>query len=97
MPKKKKSKKKQEKEESKPKVVVKAIYTKERVITEDSDDARELYNKSRYGSLLEDGKVQLSLLEALYLIEKGRLKVLDGRNKEISSESFLKKAQKTEI
>ena len=65
------------------------------VLTEDSDAAKELYNQSRYGSIQED-KVQLSLLEALYLLEKGRLKILDGRKKEISSENFLKKAKKQE-
>jgi len=69
--------------------------TKERVITEDSDEARELYNQSRYGILLEDGKVQLSLPEALYLIEKKRLNVVDGRNKEMSFDAFLKKAKKS--
>ena len=82
------------KEEKKPDI--KASLSKERVLTEASDEARELYNQSRYGTVVEDGKVQLSLLEALYLMEKGRLKVLDGRNKEISSEKFLKNAQKLE-
>ena len=74
---------------------VKAIYAKERVITEDSDDAREFYAKNRFGSMI-GGKVQLSLLEALYLIDKEKLEVLDGRNNPISSEKFIKKAQKTE-
>ena len=65
---------KEEKEEKKE--VVKAIFAKERILTENSDAARELYNQNRFGTLLEDGKVQLSLLEALYLIEKNRIKVL---------------------
>jgi tRNA-intron endonuclease len=95
MPKKKKEKK-QEKEESKPKVAVKAIFARERIITESTNDARELYNQSRYGTLLEEGKVQLSLLESLYLIEKGKLKVLDGKNKPITFEKFIKKAKKVE-
>lgn len=75
---------------------VKAIFTEERVITENSDEARELYNQSRYGTLLDDGKVQLSLLEALYLLEKGRLVILNGKNKPITFEKFLKKAKKLE-
>jgi len=95
MPKKKK-KEKTKKEEAKPKTAVKAIFARERIITESTDAARELYNQSRYGTLLEEGKVQLSLLEALYLIEKGKLKVLDGRNKPISFERFLKKTKKVE-
>ena len=75
---------------------VKAYFSNERVLTESSDNARELYNQSRYGELLYDGRVQLSLIEALYLIEKKRLIVYDSRNKAIDSESFLKKAQKAE-
>ena len=99
MPKKKKTELKieeAEKQESKPKTIVKAIFARERIITEATNEARELYNQSRYGTLLEEGKVQLSLLEALYLIEKGKLDVLDGRNKPISFENFLKKAKKVE-
>ena len=92
----KKKKPTKEKEEAKPKVVVKAIFARERIITEATNEARELYNQSRYGTLLEEGKVQLSLLEALYLIEKGKLKALDGKNKPISFEKFLKKARKVE-
>lgn len=88
-------KKKSKEEESKQKKTINAIFAKERVITEDSDEARELYNQSRYGILLEDGKVQLSLPEALYLIEKKRLNVVDGRNKEMSFDAFLKKAKKS--
>jgi tRNA-intron endonuclease len=90
-----KAKKAEEKQEA-PKEVVKAIFAAERAITENSDAARDLYNQGRFGSILDNQKVQLSLLEAMYLMDKGRLLVLDGRNKEISYESFLKKAKKLE-
>lgn len=72
---------------------IKASLSGERVLTEKSDAARELYDKSRYGKLA-DNKVQLSLIEALYLVEKGKLSVFDGRNREISYDSFLKKAKR---
>ena len=88
--------KKEEKEHKEIKEPVKATFARERVLTESSDNARELYNQSRYGELLDDGRVQLSLIEALYLIEKKKLIVYDSRNKEINLESFLKKAQKVE-
>ena len=88
--------KKEIKEEKIIKEPVKATLSKERVLTESSDNARELYNQSRYGSLLEDGRVQLSLIEALYLIEKKKIIVYDSRNKAIDFEIFLKKAQKVE-
>jgi tRNA-intron endonuclease len=82
-------------EEKRPKVVVTGIFANEKVITESTDDAREFYNQSRFGSMVEEGKVELSLLEALYLIEKGRLKVIDGK-KELSKDEFIKRARKVE-
>src|SRR3989338_8708420 len=88
-----------EKEQKEPKEIkepVKATFAKERVLTESSDDAREFYNQSRYGNLLDDGRVQLSLIEALYLVEKKRVKVYDSKNKEIHYEALLKKSQKAE-
>ena len=89
-------KKEEVKETKEHKEPVKAYFSKERVLTESSDLARELYNQSRYGELLDDGRVQLSLIESLYLIEKKRLIAYDSRNKVIDSDIFLKKAQKTE-
>lgn len=75
---------------------VKAELTDAFVTTENSDESRELYNQSSYGKLLENGKVQLSLNEAMYLIEKKRLEVVDGRGKTIDEEKFLAKAKKLE-
>ena len=87
------SSEKKEKQEKK-KVVVTAFLGGEKVITESSDEAREFYNQSRFGSLGDDGKVELSLLEALYLMEKGRLTVKSDSGKDLSFESYLKKARK---
>ncbi len=83
-------------EEKNEKVKIKAQFLKERAVTENSNEARELYNQNRYGSLTDDGKVQLSLLEAMYLSEKGKIILVDGKGKEIFSETFLRKAQKLE-
>ncbi|MEM4282255.1 MAG: tRNA-intron lyase [Candidatus Woesearchaeota archaeon] len=77
-------------------MVVKAIFVHGRIVTENSDEARELYNQSRFGSLLEDGRVQLGLAETLYLIEKKKLELYDSRNKPITAESFTKKASRLE-
>ena len=79
----------------KSKVVVSAVFARERVLTEDSDEAREFYHQSRFGTI-DEGKVQLSLLEALYLMEKDRLKITDGRNKPIPFDNYVKKARKVE-
>ncbi|OGM02913.1 tRNA-intron lyase [Candidatus Woesearchaeota archaeon RBG_13_36_6] len=85
-----------EEKPKKEKVVVNGLFAEERVLTEDSDAARELYNQSSYGRILEDGKLQLSLCEALYLMEKGKLRIHDQRKKEMSFENFLKNAKKVE-
>ncbi len=81
---------------AKPKVVVIGILAGERVLTESSDEAREFYNQSRFGTLTENGKVELSLLEALYLLEKGRLIINSDMGKELTLEMYLKKARKIE-
>ena len=81
-------------QEKKP--AVQAIFVRERIITESSDEARTLYAKSVFGKIMEDGKVQLSLLEALYLLEKKKIEIKDGRKKLLTPEEYLRKAQKVE-
>jgi tRNA-intron endonuclease, archaea type len=81
--------------EPKKKEKVKAIFARERVITEPSDEARNFYAKSSFGTVIENGKVQLSLLEALYLLEKGKLEIAEGKKK-IGVESLVKLARKVE-
>ena len=93
LPKKEEKEIKEQKEHKEP---VKATFANERVLTESSDNAREFYNQSRYGELLDDGRVQLSLIEGLYLAEKKKLIVYDSRNKEIDFEKLLKKSRKVE-
>lgn len=83
--------------DSKPrKEKVKAVFANERVIADISDESRELFNQSRYGTMLDSGKLQLSLLEALYLMEKNKLELRDARTKSLDFESLLKKATKLE-
>jgi tRNA-intron endonuclease len=83
--------------DSKPrKEKIKAVFANERVLADASDESRELYNQSRYGTILESAKLQLSLLEALYLLEKNKLDVKDSKNKSMDFEQFLKKATKLE-
>jgi tRNA-intron endonuclease len=92
----KKSSKKDVETTKKEKIVIKTFFSRERIITEDSDDARNLYATNRFGSPIEKGKVQLSLLEGLYLLEKDRIEVFDGRKKKLSEEEFTRKARKIE-
>lgn len=75
---------------------IKALLIKDAVVTENSPAARELYEKNSYGTLLADGRVKLSLTEAVYLLGKKRIHVVDGRHKTVSSEKLGKKAARTE-
>lgn len=43
------------------------------IISENSDQARELHAQGQFGTLLEDGRVQFSPLETFYLLEFKRL------------------------
>ncbi|MFC1690944.1 tRNA-intron lyase [Nanoarchaeota archaeon] len=79
-----------------PKETVQAQLIDNRVYTESTDAAREFYDKSRFGTMLKDGRVQMSMIEALHLMEKGRLEVTDGRGKLIEFEKYVKKAKKLE-
>ncbi len=76
------------------KPIIKATFTKEHVLTEDSEAARDLYNTSVFGVIVNKKRLDLAFVEALYLMQKGRLKVQDGRKKELTEEEFIKKARK---
>lgn len=67
----------------------------ERVLAEKTDEARELWNQSRYGHIDEDGQLQLGLVESLYLLDKGKITIQEKRKK-LSFTDLLKKAKKLE-
>ena len=94
MAKKKTEKPEQLPEETEVKEKIKATFARERVLAPDGGSARELYDQSRFGELKE-GKVNYSLVEALYLLEKGRMEITDGKSI-ITSDGFIKKARKAE-
>lgn len=96
MPKKNKKQKNDEESKKPKKPTIKAVLSKDLVITENSDNARELYNQSRYGVILDNGQVQLSLIEAAHLIGKNILEITTDTNRKINIEKFMKKAIKVE-
>jgi len=75
---------------------IRADFLIDNTLTENSNEARELYNQTRYGTLLDSGKLQLSLLESLYLLERGKIEVYKTKNKKLEFDEFVKKAKKTE-
>ncbi len=70
-----------------------AFFSEGVVFAEPSKESKALYDKSRYGELKRK-KFYYSLFETAYLIESKKLEVLDGRNKNISFDNFMKKANK---
>ena len=97
MPKKKEEETKQEKpvEEKESVIVIKSSFANERVLAELNNESRNLYDTSRFGEPFGD-KIQYSLVEALYLLEKGKLNVLTSKNKELTYDSFIKLATELE-
>jgi tRNA-intron endonuclease len=90
MPKKKTKKKISKKQKQK----IQTMLVEGSAITENSNEARELYNQNRFG-VMRGQKVQLSLLEAVYLLEKEKILVLD-KKKELTFDQLLKKAKKAQ-
>ncbi len=73
---------------------VKALLEGDAIRTENADIARELFTKSQFGGLLDDGRVQLSPIETVYLVAKKRLELLNSKNKPVSLDKFINKTRK---
>jgi len=69
---------------------IKSVFYKQNVLAEKTNEASELYQKSRFGEVVSD-KYQYSLVEAFYLIEKKRMQVKDSTKKIIKKDDFMKK------
>ena len=66
------------------------------VLTESNDIARELYDKSVFGTLLKNGQLQLSFIEALYLYEHEKITIYKSKDKPYEFDAFKKKAKRFE-
>ncbi len=66
-------------------------------IIEDFQLAQPFYDRSSFGELhgVKDRRIEFALEEALYLTERGKLKVLDGK-KTLKFKDFVQKANKLE-
>lgn len=78
------------------KEAIKTLFARERILTAPSVEVKELFEQGRYGSLQHGNRLQLSLLEGLYLLEKERIEVYDGRKKLLEYEDFLARAKRFE-
>ncbi len=66
----------------------------EKVSAEDKGSARQLYDSGRYGEP-KDGKIIYSFVETLYLLEKKKINVKEGK-KSLKFKDLLDKARKVE-
>ncbi|MAG38483.1 tRNA-intron lyase [Candidatus Woesearchaeota archaeon] len=74
----------------------KAVFSQERVLLDKSEESKELYDSGAFGKILEDKNLQIALQEALFLMEKKKILVIDGRNKNFTFKRFLKRANQIE-
>jgi tRNA-intron endonuclease len=65
---------------------------KGRTITSDTTEATTLYGKSRFGEIVNK-KVNYSFIEALYLVDKGKMRVYE-KGRKISFDKLFEKARK---
>ncbi|NOZ80558.1 MAG: tRNA-intron lyase [DPANN group archaeon] len=75
------------------KTIVKSTLLEAGVLTEEGDEARELYNQSRFGAI-QGKKVNLSLFDALFLLQKGRITIHGKSGRRMNETQFLRKARK---
>ncbi len=67
-------------------------YLSGEIVSSADSDAYSLYKKSHFGEPKED-KIQYSLTEALFLLEKGKIEIV-SRNKRLSKKEFMEKCRK---
>jgi tRNA-intron endonuclease len=81
-------------EPKKKREVVTAFYAGDKVIIRDDlDGAQSIHDKGVFGEFV-DKNLELSLNEGLYLLERNRIRVLDGRKKELSYRAYILRAKK---
>ncbi len=71
----------------------KPLLIKDRVVVLDHALASRTFNKGRFGAF-EDGKLILSLEEAMYLKEKRGLEIYDRNGKAVTLKGFLRHCEK---
>lgn len=72
-----------------------AVLVGNKVVVENQSDANRIFNKGWFGGILNN-KLELSLVEALYLMEKKDITIKSRTGKEIDFKKFMKEAIKVE-
>nr|MDO8080581.1 tRNA-intron lyase [Candidatus Freyarchaeota archaeon] len=59
-------------------------------VTVNTEDAQKVYEKGFYGEMQEDGTLKLSPVEALLLVERNRLEVLNNNGESVNFQTLTK-------
>ncbi len=73
----------------------KGMLIKKKVVIDDEKTASSIYNRGKFG-VLENKKLILSLIEALYLMEKNKIEIIDFKKKPLTTKSFIRRATRIE-
>ena len=77
------------------KEVAEAVFIGDRVIVEDESAANRLFNKGWFGKVISK-KLELALVEALFLMEKGDIIIKSQKGRAMGFKRFVKEASKVE-
>ncbi len=75
-----------------PEVFAEATFLEDRVIVWDPSVSEALYNRGFFGKMLDPERLQLSLVESLYLFSKGVIAVKNRKGKELTFGEFVENA-----
>jgi len=79
-----------------PAVKTDATFLEDRVVAWDAEASVALYSRGFYGKMLDPERLQLSLVESLYLFSQGIIVVRDRKGKVFSFDEFVEKASEIE-
>ncbi|MBR9677806.1 MAG: tRNA-intron lyase [Nanoarchaeota archaeon] len=72
--------------------MINGFLTGDKVVLEDPK-AKAFYDRSVFGKIIED-RLELSLEEAFYLMEKKKIRIIDSKKKPLDLQKLVKKAKK---
>ncbi len=78
-------------------MAITAVLAQQRILTENSNEAKLLYDQHVFGALLADGRLQLSNFEALYLLDTEKLKLVNSKSVSVTREQFVKQVTKGHV
>lgn len=79
-----------------PSVKTDATFLEDRVIVWDAQASETLYSRGFYGKMLDSERLQLSLVESLYLLSEEVIKIRDRKGKILEFDEFVEKASEIE-